>query len=43
MNSRSSGSAVAEEVAEMPNEHLHEPFIDGIKDIYNSEKTFIAL
>lgn len=25
-------------VSEMPNEHLHEPFIDGLKDIYDAEK-----
>jgi len=34
----SSGGAA---VAEMPNEHLHEPFIDGLKDIYDAEKQLV--
>jgi ferritin-like metal-binding protein YciE len=35
--STSSGTATAE----MPNAHLHEPFIDGLKDIYDAEKQLV--
>src|SRR5689334_5837496 len=40
MKSKKSGnSAVAE--AEMENEFLHEPFIEGLKDIYDAEKQLL--
>ncbi|HLX64994.1 MAG TPA: ferritin-like domain-containing protein [Planctomycetota bacterium] len=28
-------------VAEMPNEHLHEPFVEGLKDMYDAEKRLV--
>src|SRR6185295_19042300 len=34
-----SGAAVAE--PEMMNEFLHEPFIDGLKDLYSAEKQLV--
>ncbi len=33
------GSGTA--LAEMPNEHLHEPFVDGLKDMYDAEKQLV--